>query len=121
MPSFAVVQDVLNAVGTSVPKTLSGFAPCQVCGRKVKYAIAATDGLYWCFGHCECVPSGYWMPGEDFNRLEAVLDWAYHLSEKCILGRRSWLDVVAYVRPEWEAAAREVMRRFFHPAEAMLS
>jgi hypothetical protein len=53
------------------------------------------------------------MRGEDFNRLEEVLDWAYHLSEKCTLGRGSWLDVVAYVRPEWEPAAREVMYRFF--------
>jgi hypothetical protein len=113
MPSYAVVRDVLKAIGTSVPKKLSGFPPCQVCGRKVKYPIAATDGLYWYFGHNKCLPDCYWILGADFNRLEKVLDWAFHLSEKSTLGRGSWLDVVAYVRPEWEPAAREVMHRFF--------
>lgn len=121
MPSYAVVEDVLNTISASLPKTLGGFPPCQICNRSVKHPIAATNGLYWYFGHPRCVPNGYWMHGEDFNHLASVLDWAYHLSEKHTLDRESWLELVAYVRPQWEPAAREVVHRFFHPTEAMNS
>jgi hypothetical protein len=113
MPSVGVIDEVLNAVPTSVPRIVSGFPPCEICGRRTKNPCAATDGVNWYFGHTRCVPSGYWMPARDFERLEAVLDWAYHLSEKLTLGRKSWLEVVGYVRPQWLPAAREVMHRYF--------
>jgi hypothetical protein len=113
MPSIVLIDDILSALPTPVPRTARGFPACQVCNRKVKYPIAATDGLNWYFGHAGCVPKNYWMPGEDFESLEAVLDWAFHLAEKSTLGRASWLKLVGYVRPQWLPAAREVMHRYF--------
>lgn len=113
MPSIALIDDILSALPTLVRRTERGFPACQVCKRKVKHPVAGTDGLYWYFGHSRCVPQDYWMPGEDFVRLEDVLDWAFHLAEKSTLGRASWLKVVAYVRPQWLSAAREVMHRYF--------
>jgi hypothetical protein len=113
MPSIAVIDDVLNALPTSVPRRVSGFPPCEICGRKTTNPCAATDSLIWYFGHAKCVPKDYWIPNEDFEHLEAVLDWAYHLAEKSTLGRASWLKLVAYVRPQWLTAAREVMHRYF--------
>ena len=113
MPSIIIKDDVFRALDESIPRHFVGFPPCQVCKRRVKCPIAGTDGLNWYFGHARCVPHEYWMRGEDFNHLEVVLDWAYHLSEKSMLGRESWLHVVGYVRPQWATAAREVMNRFF--------
>jgi len=113
MPSITIVEDVLNNLDPSICRFTRGFPPCQVCHRVVRNGLASTDGLHWSFGHPSCVPSGYWMPARDFECLEAVLDWAYHLSEKLTLGRRSWLDLIEYVRPQWLPAAREVMHRYF--------
>ena len=113
MPSIAVIDEVLSALPRSVPRIVSGFPPCEICRHRTKNPCAATAGVNWYFGHTRCVPSGYWMPARDFEYLEAVLDWAYHLSEKLTLGRKSWLEVVGYVRPQWLPAAREVMHRYF--------
>jgi hypothetical protein len=110
--SVSIVEEVLQS-HAELPRTASGYPSCQVCHRKVARPVAASDGFNWAFGHSRCVPRGYFMAGEDFNRIESVLDWAYHLSEKRTLGRASWLDVVNYVRPLWRPAAKEVMHRVF--------
>jgi len=116
MASIAIVGEVLNSLGPEIPRRILGYPPCQVCGRRVKRPFAGTDGVWWLFGHARCVPGSYWMNGSDFERLDEVLDWAFHLTEKHSMGRYSWLEVVSYVRPQWHAAAKEIMDRFFSDA-----